>query len=342
MFSKNSPKNFPELWPKGYRRLAESSEPLLLAGTTATDEAEPDAEALADPTGERDLAPFPHLLRKHRNRALLLVTGKCHFHCRFCFRRGAPADAKGELTPEKLEDACRWLAGERDIEEVILSGGDPLTLSNEALSGLLARLGRIEGIKRLRIHTRAPVTVPERIDAGLISALAEAPRPVRLVLHPVHPDEFRPALFAALRRLRRRGIELSSQGVLLRGVNDNAETLYRLFRGLLDAEVTPRYLHHPDRAPGNAKFRLTIRNGLLTYGKLRELAATNNCPAAVPPYVLDLPNGAGKCPVETLVPVAAQTGGDRRRVRYRWVRPQRWDGVSEAKRFEWWDIREGL
>lgn len=325
--------NFDERWPSEYRRIAEGAPPLLRAGRRSPDEELPDPDALADPTGEAGTTPLPYLLRKYPDRALLLVTGRCHFHCRFCFRRGAPP--RHDLTDAELDAACEWFAEHPETREAILSGGDPLTLDDARLARILARLAEIPTLERLRLHTRAPVTVPERIGAAFLRAASGAGKPVRLVLHPIHPAEFRPALFMALGRLTRAGVGLGAQAVLLRGVNDDPATLQKLFRTLADEGVAPHYLHHPDRAAGNRGFRLSLSRGLSLYRAFQRAAAASGRPDAVPPYVIDLPNGAGKAPVGALRPVAERRESGTRRVRYRW------DGGETRRVFEWWDIAEG-
>jgi lysine 2,3-aminomutase len=333
-FSISSAAPLPQSWPEEYLRLAHSQGEegkILLAGLPHKEENHPDDEALADPIGEARFSPLPFLYRKYADRALVTVSGRCHFYCRFCFRRDG---LFSEPSPEELDAIHRWVSSTPEVTEVILSGGDPLTLENEALAGLVAKFSSIPHVKRLRIHTRAPVTLPERVDAGLVAALGACKKELTVVIHSLHPDELRPQLFAALERLRSCGATLGNQSVLLRGINDCPKTLSRLFSGLADEGVSPKYLHHPDRTLGNRRFRLPIARGLELFNELSTLSGTRSLPR----YVLDLPNGAGKCDVPMLAAVDHEIVNGRSRVRYRWTRPADWPAVSSAREFEWWDI----
>ncbi|RMF85684.1 MAG: KamA family radical SAM protein [Nitrospirae bacterium] len=295
-------------WPRPYLALAAAAPggPVWRMGRPEAAELEADAGDLADPVGEGGRSPLPHLVCKHPDRALLLVTRRCHFYCRFCFRRGAGPG--GEPRPGELEAALAWIAERPAVREVILSGGDPLTLEDRRLAELLGRLAEIPHVETVRIHTRAPIHYPERVTAGLVAALAQGP-PAWLVVHANHPVELTPAVAAALGRLRQAGLPLLDQSVLLRGVNDATATLEALFRALYRLGVRPYYLHHPDRAPGNRSFRLPLATGLRLVRPLR-----HRLPGpALPRYVVDLPDGSGKVEVEALTPL---DGG-----RYRWEDP---------------------
>jgi lysine 2,3-aminomutase len=328
-----APPPFPVLWPTEYRRLAESlgpDGPLLGLGTPHPCEAGPDPEAIADPTGEGRFQPVPFLVRKHPDRAVILATSRCLFYCRFCFRRGMPPGDGREPTPTDWERIFEWLSGRTDVEEVILSGGDPLTLPDEQLRTIAQRLAALPHLKRWRVHTRAPVVSPERVTPRLVAAL-QGGLPLRIVVHAAHPAEVRPSFADAARRLQDAGVPLLDQTVLLAGVNDAPEVLAELFGRLATAGVTPYYLHHPDRAPGNGGFRLPIRRGLALYRRVLELSPPVGEGGHTPPYVLDLPDGAGKVPVGSLVPVAEEVRAGEHRVRYR--RP-----TSDAGGCEWWDV----
>ncbi|GAB4279762.1 MAG: lysine-2,3-aminomutase-like protein [Deferrisomatales bacterium] len=338
--SSAAPGGFPERWPREYRELSRRlgpGNPLERMGVAHPDEAMEDPEGFDDPTGDLRLRPLPFLVRKHRDRALLLATGRCYFYCRFCFRRGAGSGAAPPLRPLHWEQALEWVAGTPEVEEVILSGGDPLTLPNRLLGWVGRRLAQIPHLRRWRIHTRAPVVLPARVDRGLLAAL-ESPLPLRVVLHANHPAELRPALHRAAADLRAAGAETLCQSVLLRGVNDRADVLLALFRGLGAVGIRPYYLHHPDRAAGNVRFRLSLAHGRRLQRDLLHLERTATDTFRIPPYVVDLPNGAGKCRVESLVPIAEERGMGGRRVRYRWVRPSGWDALVPDGRCEWWDL----
>ena len=291
-----SPPPFPEAWPPEYLALAQSlgpRSPLLRLGTPHPSEADPDPEALADPTAEARFTPVPFVVRKHPDRAVVLATSACFFYCRFCFRRGTPPGEAREPSEVDWERVFRWLEGEPEVEEVILSGGDPLTLSDERLAQVGRRLAGLPHLRRWRLHTRAPVVAPARVTARLVAALASVPLPLRVVVHAAHPAEVRPAFVEAVARLQGAGIPVLDQTVLLAGVNDDPAVLADLFTRLGAAGVEPYYLHHPDPAPGNARFRVTPARGLAL---CREAEALLGRP--LPPYVIDLPDGSGKVRVE--------------------------------------------
>ncbi|MHB8766518.1 MAG: radical SAM protein, partial [Deferrisomatales bacterium] len=284
---------------------------------------------LGDPTGDRRLRPLPHLVRKHRDRVVVLAADRCFFRCRFCFRRGETTPPPG---PREWQGVVAWLRAHPEVEEVILSGGDPLTLPDRHLAQLARALAGVPSLRRWRLHTRAPVVLPARVTPGLLEAVSTG-LPLRVVVHANHPAELRPAFLHAVGRLQARGVEVQNQSVLLAGVNDDPGVLARLLAGLAAAGVRTRYLHHPDRALGNARFRLSLERGLALVARLRAAA-----PAPLPPYVVDLPNGGGKCPAEHLVPVASERGPRGRRTRYRWARPPGGDAGVPDECFEWGDV----
>jgi lysine 2,3-aminomutase len=254
-----------------------------------------DAGDLPDPVGEGRVAPRSHVVRKHRDRALLLVTARCHFYCRFCFRRRFPDGGHSDPGRAELAASLDELLADPELRELIFSGGDPLVLDDAALGALVDRVAEAPQVETLRIHTRAPVHFPERVTPELAAVLA-AGKPAWVVVHFSHGVELRPESDAALDLLREAGLGLLNQSVLLRGVNDDPRALAELFRGLYARRVKPYYLHHPDRTPGNAAFRLSIPEGLAMFCELRELVPG----PALPTYVIDLPDGSGKVPVESL------------------------------------------
>ncbi|HEX9592744.1 MAG TPA: KamA family radical SAM protein [bacterium] len=297
---------FPVRWPRPYLALAASQGPggpVWRMGRPEPAELDVEPGDLADPVGEAERSPVPFVIRKHPDRAVLLVTGRCHFYCRFCFRRATPAGR--EPNAADLSRAVVYLAAETALREVILSGGDPLVWSDGRLATLVRRLAALPHLTHLRVHTRAPVHYPERITDELIAALASR-LTLRIVTHFNHPSEIGAASRQALALLTGHGIPLLNQTVLLAGVNDDAGTLAALCRRLSELGVRPYYLHHPDRAPGNAAFRLSIARGREIFAELRRRLPA----AALPAYVIDLPTGHGKVPVDTLRPL---DGG-----RYQW------------------------
>ena len=211
----------------------------------------------ADPVGDLAARETPRLLRKYRGRALLITTPACALHCRFCFRRNYPYQ---ESMEERLEESLERLTlagkGGDGIEEVILSGGDPLTLSDRRLSDLTARIEALPSVRRLRLHTRLPVIIPERVDGRLLGWLAEGRLEKVVVVHANHPNELDAAASDALRRLRAGTTTVLNQSVLLRGINDAADTLAELSQRLFSAGALPYYLHQLDRARGTAHFEV--------------------------------------------------------------------------------------
>ncbi|MGD2062021.1 MAG: KamA family radical SAM protein [Nitrospirota bacterium] len=297
---------FPVRWPQSYLALAESQGPdgpVWRMGRPEPAELAVDPGDLADPVGEGERSPVPFVIRKHADRAVLLVTGRCHFYCRFCFRRGTPAGR--EPNAADLTRAITYLSAETALREVILSGGDPLVWSDGRLAALVRRVAALPHLTHLRVHTRAPVHYPERITSSLTTSLASR-LSLRIVTHFNHPSEVGTASRRAVELLTRRGIRLLNQTVLLAGVNDDPGILATLCRDLSRLGVRPYYLHHPDRAPGNAAFRLSIARGRRIFAEMRRRLPASDLPA----YVIDLPTGHGKVPVEELRPL---DGG-----RYQW------------------------
>lgn len=246
-----------------------------------------------DPIGDDALSPVKGVVRRYPDRALLKPLLACPVYCRYCFRREHVGPDGGLLSPAELDAACAWLAAQPELREIILTGGEPLLLSPRRLEDLLARLGRLAQIELLRVHTRMPIAMPERMTDALVAALAASPRPLWLVVHVNHASELSPPALESLARLRLAGIPLLAQSVLLRGVNDDADTLATLFRALLAARVKPYYLHQLDSAPGTARFHVPIARGLALMAALRGRIGGH----ALPSYVLDIPGGHGKMPL---------------------------------------------
>jgi EF-P beta-lysylation protein EpmB len=197
----------------------------------------------------------PGVLRKYAGRILLTATGACAVHCRYCFRRHYPYQ-EANASADDWQGAIEQLATDRSLHEVILSGGDPLMLSDRRLGRFLDRVGEIAHVTRLRIHTRLPVVLPSRVDESLLEVLSRARQRVVMVVHCNHPDELDEAVHAALNRLKGVGLELLNQAVLLKGVNDNIDALTHLSEALFDAGVLPYYLHLLDRVQGAAHFEV--------------------------------------------------------------------------------------
>lgn len=230
-------------------------DPLLLQVLPALAESETRQGFAFDPTAEQARSPVPGLIRKYHGRALWIMTGACAVHCRYCFRRHFPyADHLAGI--EGRVDVLTHLAADPTIEEIILSGGDPLSLPDEQLAPLAAQLAAIPHLRRLRVHTRLPVVVPERVDAALLSWLAGTRLAPVVVLHANHPNELDGAVGAAVDRLRAARVPVLNQAVLLAGVNDSVEALAALSTRLFELGVLPYYLHQLDRVVGASHFEV--------------------------------------------------------------------------------------
>lgn len=254
-------------------------------------------QELSDPIGDGPHSPLPGVVRRYPDRALLKPVHVCPVYCRFCFRREQVGPEGEVLHQQQLAAALDWIEGQPGLREVILSGGDPLVLSDGRLAPILARLGRIEHLELVRVHTRIPVVQPERVTSELAAILRGQPGLTPwLVVHVNHPDELDPAASEAIGRLVDAGIPLLSQSVLLAGINDSADTLEALFRRLLRLRVKPYYLHQGDLAPGTGHFRVPIERGQQILRELRGRISG----IALPTYILDIPGGHGKVPVGPL------------------------------------------
>ncbi|ASK36555.1 EF-P beta-lysylation protein EpmB [Alloalcanivorax mobilis] len=262
--------DFPLRVPRRYLALIEPGNPAdpLLRQVIATGAERQTVPGYGpDPLEEGEHTPVPGLLHKYHGRALLVVTGACAVHCRYCFRRHFPYQS--HLSGGRWKRALQWLAGREDIHEVILSGGDPLTLGNERLAQLVDELAALPHLTRLRIHSRTPVVIPERLDEGLLALLAAPRWRTTLVLHANHPREIGAELAARLRPLRAAGVTLLNQAVLLAGVNDNETALAGLSDALFDAGVLPYYLHQLDAVAGAAHFAVSDERALALHAALR-------------------------------------------------------------------------
>ncbi|MSP04477.1 MAG: lysine-2,3-aminomutase-like protein [Acetobacteraceae bacterium] len=245
-----------------------------------------------DPIGDEKLSPVKGIVHRYADRVLLKPLLVCPVYCRFCFRREQVGPDGGLLSTAELRAAYAWLAARPAIREVILTGGDPFMLSPRRLGEIMSALAAIPHIEILRIHTRVPVADPGLVTTELVTAL-DVGKPVWVVVHANHAREFSPKARAGLDLLRRAGIPLLGQSVLLRGVNDSADALEKLFRAMLAARMKPYYLHQLDAAPGTARFHVPIQEGRALLAQLRGRVTG----LAWPTYVLDIPGGAGKVPV---------------------------------------------
>ncbi len=246
----------------------------------------------ADPLAEEHDSPVPGIVHRYPDRALFLVTDYCSAYCRYCTRSRLVGRRKGQLSRQQLQQGLDYIARTPALRDVIISGGDPLTMDDAALEWLLRALRRIPHVEVVRIGTKAPAVLPQRITRSLLRMLRKY-HPLWMSLHCTHPDELTPAMAEACTRLADAGIPLGSQTVLLKGVNDSPETLGRLYRGLMRIRVRPYYLYQCDPILGSAHFRTPVSTGLACIQGLRG----HTSGYAVPHYVIDAPGGGGKVPL---------------------------------------------
>ena len=263
----------------------------------------------ADPIGDGPHEVAPGLTHRYPDRVLLKPTHLCRVYCRFCFRRDRVGDGEANLSEADLDTAFAYVAERPEIFEVILTGGDPLVLSDRRLAAILDRLEAIPHVEVVRIHTRVPVVDPGRLSEAT-ARMFRRRFATWMVIHVDHARELTEAAAAALARLVDAGIPLLSQTTLLAGVNADAATLEALFRRLVALRVKPYYLHHLDRAEGTARFRTTVDEGRALMGSLRGRLTG----IAQPTYVLDIPGGHGKVPIgpDPLAKVGEGTDGTSR------------------------------
>jgi EF-P beta-lysylation protein EpmB len=244
---------------------------------------------IPDPVGDSACRKGQKLLQKYQGRVLLVCTSACAMHCRYCFRQNFEYSTKDKSFDEEL----KLIAEDPSINEVILSGGDPLSLSNQMLQSLLERLALIPHIRKIRFHTRFPIGIPERIDEGFLEILKAIPLQFWFVIHSNHPRELDSDVLAALKSIQKLGIPVLNQFVLLRGVNDDIHVLYDLCHLLVNHGVMPYYLHQLDRVKGAAHFEVSVNEG-------KELiqALEKRLPGyAVPKYVAEIPGMPAKTPL---------------------------------------------
>ena len=286
---------FPLRVPRGFvarMRRGDPSDPLLRQVLPLDDEMRPMPGFGLDAVGDGAAKTAPGVIQKYRGRALLVATGSCAIHCRYCFRRHFPY-AEETAARDGWRDAVDLIRRDASIEEVLLSGGDPLSLSNGKLAELTGALADIPHLRRLRIHSRLPIVVPERVDDGLMGWLSTLPWPVTLVVHANHANEFDDTVDAALGRLRAAGVHLLNQAVLLRGVNDSVDALGALSERGFAAGVLPYYLHQLDRVAGVAHFEVDDAHARALHAGL----AARLSGYLVPRLVREIPGDTGKRPL---------------------------------------------
>ncbi len=286
---------FPLMVPRSYLARMEPqnpADPLLRQVLPLSAELVDAAGFSHDAVGDQSARRAPGMLHKYAGRALLIAAGVCAINCRYCFRRHYPYG----IEPRRMEDwepALRELAADSSIHEIILSGGDPLMLTDARLSQLLGRLAEIPHLSRLRVHSRLPIVLPDRVTPPLIELLTQHSWATYMVVHANHPRELSEDCRLALRHLVRGGMTVLNQAVLLRGVNDNADTLTRLCEDLVNLGVLPYYLNQLDRVAGTSHFEVPVETGKALIAELRRRLPGY----AVPSYVQEIPGELHKTPV---------------------------------------------
>jgi len=259
----------------------------------------------ADPLHEEGSTVRPGLVHRYPDRVLFLVTDHCSVFCRYCTRSRLVGQAS-DTSPSRRtwQGAIDYIADHTEVRDVLLSGGDPLTLPNSELEWLLTRLRAIPHVELIRIGTKVPLVLPQRVTPDLTTMLARF-HPLWMSIHATHPDELTEEASAALARLADAGIPLGSQTVLLSGINDSPETLRQLMHGLVRRRVKPYYLYQCDPILGSSHFRTPVKRGLELIGSLRG----HTTGYAVPTYVIDAPGGGGKIPIQPETIVARDAAG---------------------------------
>jgi len=248
---------------------------------------------LRDPLGEEAHEVAPHLIQRYPDRVLLVATDRCGVYCRFCTRSRLVGDGGGARSMTALEPACVWIEAHPQIHDVIISGGDPCLMSTERIARLLRRIGEIDHVDYVRLATRAPVTLPQRITDELCRAIRESHEATWIMTHFNHPKELSDEARAACARLADAGLPVMNQTVLLRGVNDEPDTLEALFRGLVRSRVRPYYLLQMDPVGGTGHLRTPLRRGIELMAALQGRVSG----IALPKLIVDTPGGLGKVPV---------------------------------------------
>ena len=278
--------------PRGYVAKmvpGDPRDPLLLQVLPRTEETGDVNGFVNDPVGDLKASLRPGLIHKYEGRVFLVTTGACAIHCRYCFRRHFPYE-NAPRTLEAWGEAVHRIAADRSVEEVILSGGDPLTLVDSQLEQLIVALDRIPHLKRLRLHTRLPVVIPERVTDELLAWLTGSRLASLVVIHANHPREVGGDVATALSKLIRAGVPVLNQAVLLRGVNDDIEPLAELSRMLVNLRVMPYYLHQLDRVAGAQHFEVPLERGRELIEQLRARLPGY----AVPRYVQEIAGESNK------------------------------------------------
>ena len=285
-------RQFPLFVPRGFvarMRPGDPADPLLRQVLPVANEMADVPGFVADPVDDDDATRQPGLLQKYHGRVLLVTTGTCAVHCRYCFRRHFPYD-ENPRSVDEWQAAFDEIAADNSISEVILSGGDPLALVDATVAAMIEQLADIPHLRRLRIHTRLPIVIPERVTSELVKMLREMRLTPVVVVHANHANELDEHVAAAIARLADARIMLLNQAVLLAGVNDSIQAQAALSERLIELRVVPYYLHQLDRVAGAAHFEVPVPRGLQIIDDLRARLPGY----AVPRYVHEVPGAPSK------------------------------------------------
>ena len=270
---------------------SDPADPIARQFVPSADELRVRPEELPDPIGDVTHEPVPGIVHRYPDRVLLKAVAVCPVYCRFCFRREMVGPEKqGNLSQAELDGALAYVRARPEIREVIVTGGDPFMLSSRRAEALTQALEDIPHVKVIRWHTRMPVADPSRISPEFVGAIRSAVKAVYVAVHCNHARELTAEARGALARMTDAGIVLLSQTVLLKGVNDDIDTLADLMCALVETRVRPYYLHHTDLAPGTSHFRTTVAEGQALVRQLRDRVSG----LAQPHYVIDIPGGVSK------------------------------------------------
>lgn len=250
-------------------------------------------EEMVDPCGDEAKSPIKGIVHRYPDRLLLISTYACAMHCRHCFRRRVVGQLDEVMSRDDLKKALNYIEKHKEVKEVILTGGDPLILSDKNILWILQKIKSFKHVRWVRIHTRLPVTLPARFTSQLLEIFKKF-QPIFLVVQVNHAKELSSACKKVLKNLQKAGVILLNQSVLLKGINDQAEILKELFYELLSLGVKPYYLHQCDLAQGIGHFRTSVKKGIDIMRQLRGFMSG----LAIPHYIIDVPGGKGKVPVD--------------------------------------------